>query len=385
MSCAMSAARSVLRWTCLGFFILGWCGGNGYAQSSLVDEFKAGALDWASWCPCQIDMKDAPVKFLPDPDEVGDGLVSIMADEAALGGNVCHPAECKPPSSSPALGLYISDRPPFDPDSRLADVYEEPEPLGPSFVIKPPHAPARRNPYCTADIQERHDAAGEETGACFQRQELRLQDNTRHRVPEAFEYSIRFRMPRIIEDEKNSVRWVTAQWKHEPVSAKYAEALGPSWSPSPFLAQRFDDGVLHVTVQDEDCRCIVASAPRPDGSNATWKDGTVQNCLSTRPTDPDGTACASNLTVQYGPDPVLTSPRGQWVEMTYRVQADRSEDTIIEVTQDGRFIVRVTGKIGYALDPGQTSYVKFKFGPYRDYMPFVHEMEIDSVSLRPLP
>ena len=62
-------------------------------------------------------------------------------------------------------------------------------------------------------------------------------------------------MPAVIQDTKNSVRWVIAQWKQEPVSPAYKD-------PSPVLAQRFDDGVLHVTVQDEDCRCRVGVCTR---------------------------------------------------------------------------------------------------------------------------
>ncbi len=362
--------------------ILGLWAGDTLAQSGVNDDFGAGELDWVVWCPCQVDMKDAPVRFLPDPDQAGDGIIAIVADEASLGGNECRRGECVPPRSSRAFDLYATRMPPFD--TRLADVYTEPEPLGPSFIIEP-QAKAFKNPHCTPEVQKRHNAASEENGPCFQRQELRLQDNERHKVPEAFRYTIRFRMPHSIADEENSVRWVTAQWKHEPVSRRYKAELGPDWSPSPFLAQRFDDGILHVTVQDEDCRCTIASAPKPDGSTEAWQDGAVQNCLSTRPTDPDGTTCVSTLRAQYGPDPVLTSPRGRWVEMSYRVQADRSKDAVIEVSQDGRLIVRVTGRIGYDVNPLQDSYVKFKFGAYRDYMPSVDEMQVDSVSIAPLP
>ena len=44
------------------------------------------------------------------------------------------------------------------------------------------------------------------------------------------------------------MRWVTAQWKQEPISARYDDEFKKGWGPSPFLAQRYDDGVLHVTV-----------------------------------------------------------------------------------------------------------------------------------------
>lgn len=241
---------------------------------------------------------------------------------------------------------------------------------------------AAHNPYCTPEVMQRAIAAGEEN-ECFQRQELRVQKPHIHDHRTPYLYTIRFRMPAVVEDERNSVRWVTAQWKHEPVSKKYEQQFGESWSASPFLAQRFDDGVLHVTIQDEDCRCMVASAPFPDGSNLLWKDGPARYCLSTKPGDLPGKSCAAKLQVEYGADPILTSPKGRWVEMTYRVEARRDGKARIEITQDGRLIARVTGNIGYAVDPGQSSQTKFKFGPYRDYMPFVHTMDVDAVSFQP--
>ena len=63
-----------------------------------------------------------------------------------------------------------------------------------------------------------------------------------------------------------------------------------------------------------------------------------KDCQSTLPGDPPETKCTPNLQVEYGPEPVLSSPQDQWIEMSYRVEANR-----IEVYQDDRFIVRVTG------------------------------------------
>ena len=182
-------------------------------------------------------------------------------------------------------------------------------------------------------------------------------------------------MPAVIRDTKNSVRWVIAQWKQEPISPAYPDA-------SPVLAQRFDDGVLHVTVQDEDCRCRVASAPMPDGSLWPARSGVAHDCISTRPGDPDNTACTADLTVEYGADPVLPSARGTWVDMQYRVQMSRSKTAAIEIHANGRFIARVTGKIGYDPAPGKISKTKFKIGHYRDYLPSVDTMDIDRVEVK---
>ena len=182
------------------------------------------------------------------------------------------------------------------------------------------------------------------------------------------------RMPAVIRDTKNSVRWVIAQWKQEPISPAYPDA-------SPVLAQRFDDGVLHVTVQDEDCRCRVASAPMPDGSLWPARSGVAHDCISTRPGDPDNTACTADLTVEYGADPVLPSARGTWVDMQYRVQMSWSKTAAIEIHANGRFIAKVTGKIGYDPAPGKISKTKFKIGHYRDYLPSVDTMDIDRVEV----
>src|SRR5262245_53424159 len=79
------------------------------AQSKIGDDFRTGALDWAAWCPCQIDTAESPLKFSADPDEQGDRIVSIVADEASLGGNVCRPKEphfeCRPPADTPAFAM----------------------------------------------------------------------------------------------------------------------------------------------------------------------------------------------------------------------------------------------------------------------------------------
>src|SRR5262249_50084957 len=90
------------------------------------------------------------------------------------------------------------------------------------------------------------------------------------------------------------------------------------------------------------------------------------------------------LQVKYGANPVLPSPLGQWVEMSYRVEAGRSGKAAIEVYAGTRFIVRVTGKIGYEPHPRIPSLIKFKVGHYRDYMPFVHAMEIDWLKVEPV-
>ena len=218
-----------------------------------------------------------------------------------------------------------------------------------------------------------------EEDECIERQELRLA--SKWPADEAHWYSFRFRMPDAdsIGDRRTSIRWVIAQWKEEPLSRRYQETFGPDWGPSPFLALRFDDGVLNVTVQDEDCRCLVASAPDPEGKNPVWTAGKADHCQSAKAGDPPHLACSADLNVTYGNDPILSTALGSWVEMRFRVQASRNGRAHIEVQEGGRPIVTVTGKIGYDFSkpPDDPTVTKFKIGHYRDYMPFPATMDID--------
>jgi hypothetical protein len=352
------------------------------AQTPLDDEFASRELNWRYWCPCQIDTREAPIEILPDPGQSGDGFLRITVDEASLGGNVCRyksPNECRPPDAAIVKGretAAVERR--FDgPEARSGPNLMQP--LGPR--------PARslqklKNPYCTEEVMRRALAAGEEK-LCIQRQELRFQKAYQHNADTPYRYGIRFRMPAKIEDRTNSIRWVTAQWKQEPLSDSYESQFAKGEGPSPFLAQRFDDGVLHVTVQDEHCRCKVASAPKPDGSTDVWKDGPAQYCKWTK-TPEEGKPCTADLQVKYGSNPILPSALGEWVEMNYRVEAGRSGKAVIEVYAGEQFIARVTGKIGYEPNPHKPSVTKFKVGHYRDYMPFVHTMEIDWLRVEPV-
>jgi hypothetical protein len=312
-------------------------------------------------------MDKAPIEFLHDPDDPGNQFARITVDINSLGGKKCR----KGPPDPGIRPISAFSPPPAAGESHM------PKLAGPSVIDARmiPFAAIRTNgdPYCDSAIIQRALAAGEE-GECIQRQELRFQPQYNHAADEPFTYKMRFRMPAVIQDTKNSVRWVIAQWKEEPISPAYED-------PSPVLAQRFDDGVLHVTVQDEDCRCRVASAPLPDGSIWPARPGVARDCISTRPRDPDNTACTANLTVEYGADPVLPSPRGAWVDIQYRVQMSRSKPAAIEIYANGRFIARVTGKIGYEPAPGKIPQTKFKIGHYRDYLPSVDTMDIDRVEV----
>jgi hypothetical protein len=227
--------------------------GPAAAGDKWSDDFSTSNLDLRLWCPCQINMKRAPIEYLHDPDDAGNQYARITVDANSLGGNVCRKAAPDGECGKPISVFSLSPNRP-----REVEEPDMPKLLAPSFVDNPKIIPVAAidtdgGPYCDSAIIQMAIAAGEE-GRCIQRQELRFQSQYTHAADEPFTYKLRFRMPAVIQDTRNSVRWVTAQWKQEPISPAYSD-------PSPVLAQRFDDGVLHVTVQDGDCRCRVASAP----------------------------------------------------------------------------------------------------------------------------
>lgn len=321
--------------------------------AEFFDDFNGPKLDGQNWCTCQIDMKRLPVVISPQSENPSNGVAQITIDDKLIGDR-----DCKPPCGVPRLLSYMWHILQFESP-------ESPDRLGPSLLSAAPKwqpEPVRQNPYC--------DAAD-----CIQRQELRPVGIVQELdIPQ--DYSIRFRMPATVKDEKNSIRWVTSQWKAEPVNEKYTE------SASPFLAQRFDDGVLHVTMQDENCRCLIASAPLVSGDNYTWNNGNTRYCQSTLLADSAGKECASRMSVTYGDDPVLTPPKARWTEMRYRIQTKDGRPTAVEIYQDARFIVRVTGAFGYEPPSDAKQKVKFKIGQYRDFMPSTDIMEVDWVKIR---
>jgi hypothetical protein len=340
-------------------------------DSGLSDDFQTGTLDLASWCPCQINLKQSPYAFPSDPNDDGDRLLSIPVDIHSLGGNECHfKTECQP---SVTLGDTSGA-------GRATDTKEEP--LGPSvFDDEGREIAARKNPYCTKEVTAMALAAKEE-GECIQRQEVRLQKRQEHPATDRYIYEISFRMPEIVQDRTNSIRWVIGQWKHDPESRKYGDEFGPRWGASPFLAQRYDDGVLHITVQDEHCRCLVASAPHPTRKfDLADANGKPKECKSTHPAN-EGAACSARFSLKFGQNPMLDSPAGQFVDMKYIVQANRNSPARIDVFQNGRPIVTVLGKIGYEVDPQSNSKTKFKIGHYRDYMPHDYVIDIDRITVQ---
>ena len=123
-----------------------------------------------------------------------------------------------------------------------------------------------------------------------------------------------------------------------------------SFAGSPFVAQRFRDGVFHITVQDGDCRVWIAW--QPDG-------------------DPPGRR-GCRVEVERFAD--LPRSDSGWIDMAYRIRADPDGDGLVEVWANGRRIARATGAIGH--DGMRRQF--FKFGPYRDPVAYATTVYLDN-------
>lgn len=220
--------------------------------------------------------------------------------------------------------------------------------------------------------------------------ELRIATHQRCNFGQEAWYSFSFR---VVGDypRKGSTRWVIGQWKEDS-------------GANPFLAQRFDNGVFHITIQQNQKRILIASAlgypdekfqffsqafkktlqhgkEKNDGIDIQhelksfgpaainmelMKNAIVNQDIENFPfiADPASYHKIAGLTISISGSGLLPDPGSDWVDMRYRVKGDRSGNGVIEVWANGQHVVQVTGKIGSDQPCGPTQY--FKIGHYRD-------------------
>jgi len=159
-----------------------------------------------------------------------------------------------------------------------------------------------------------------------------------------------------------STRWQIAGWKQDA-------------DGSPFLAQRFDDGIFHITLESDTSRVLVATATGDSkGFFEALKTGLVKSMgFVSEPEKYDG---KDDVTVTYGTDPILPDPRKGWVDMVYHIRGGLHHDGLVEVWADGRFIARATGTIGLKNAGGPGEY--FRFGHNRAPMPGTATIYLDN-------
>jgi len=157
-------------------------------------------------------------------------------------------------------------------------------------------------------------------------------------------------------------RWVIGGWKQET-------------NGSAFMAQRYDHGVFHITLESGDRRVLLASA-RQDakGFLDLLKSGSQEGFGFVG--DTKRYQGASDLKIEYGADPVLPDPGADWVDMMYRVRGGLAGDGLVEVFANGKLVVRATGTVGVPQVGGPTQY--FKMGHNRAPMPGAATLYLDN-------
>ena len=228
-----------------------------------------------------------------------------------------------------------------------------------------------------------------------------------------------------------SARSVIGQWK------------GPG-DYSPMIAQRFDNGVFHITVQDNEVRRVVASASgdpdkvlqaqrhlgtldrddprtsnavrslshenfggRPGKSSGDRKDSNVGEMQSQSPELEDNRLASDLEAMSFVADPErylgpaeidifpekeaeLPDPRKGWVDMLYRVKPGRTDNEVgprekgeLEIWANGNKIALVRGNIGATLKKDAALELLgpyFKFGVYRLRVPGEFRLQFDEFS-----
>ena len=337
---------------------------------------------------------------------MGAALAAGMLGAAAWGPA---PAHAAPAHAAPAMDPFWSE--PTDPEAiaELRALKLDSCPLMADGFESEPHLPDWQPKFVRPperfDLQDEFRVEGDRALAISllksdllwsknkHKHELREANRKRCRFGQEVWYSFAFRIegdyPRF-----GSTRWVVGQWKEENRA-------------SPFLAQRFDNGVFHITVQSNDHREVIAAAPgdytmeypfftqafRDDLAARVPRDASdfARRVSGFRSADGLGAidvpAYAKALTEQdldqfpfladrpdYSPipglkltfsaTPVLPNPTDGWVRMRYRVRGGRDGTGLVEVWANDRFVVRAEGKIGNDVFEGPTQY--FKIGHYRD-------------------
>lgn len=139
-------------------------------------------------------------------------------------------------------------------------------------------------------------------------------------------------------------RWQIGGWKQEV-------------DGSPFVAQRFDNGVFHITVESGKSRVLMATS---EGHASGFLEAIRSGIISQFEflSEPSLYTQPSDLAVEYGDDPILPDPRKDWVDMVYHIKGGLGGDGIVEIWANGKFIARARGRIGVEGAGGPMQYLK---------------------------
>ena len=332
----------------------------GVGAAEFKEDFQKSRLDTAIWDTRSAETKKL-IQFGPK-NQPTEYLVNLMDPSREDGSkNTINGAEAS---------AVISPSP----------EWKLPDDFGPSLIQSFPFADASKSQKC-ATGETRN---GEEI---TQRNELRFkQGKNKHEIDDPHWYRIRFRAEGDIPTCGSS-RWITAQWKYD------ADDWPFKFSPSPFLSQRFDNGVHHVTVQAGECRCMIAKSVgdpdrkmviqsfRQEKSGGPLYQIPPLKCLWTGTKKGQGD-CSKDAEISvysptYPEPELLPDPKKGWIDMLYKVKAGIDGAGEIEVHANGKHYVTVNGLIGYR--EGRPRRMKFKFGHYRAKIPNETQLLYDQI------
>jgi len=310
-----------------------------------LDTFGEGVIDTTLWRTCQAD--PALLGFGVDA-ATGHPYLAMKID-----GKLEDPGPC----------AAVTQR----------DLLAEADTLGPSFFANAATLAAIAGFDCPRPERRNGEPI-------VQRNELRFAPADLYPiVGQDTWYSLTFRLKGYGGDTIpacGSARWVIGQWKYQHMM--------PGFKGSPFLAQRFDNGVLHLTIEDDGCRCMIAKAGGdPDFSNTPEDTSLVPvpplKCRYSEGDRMDQRCQPAHLRLKAADLSTLATlpdPKNGWVRMTYRIRAGGPQGARIDVYANDRFIVRAEGDIDPHIAGNR---VKFKIGHYRDKIPVKAEMLLQEV------
>jgi len=191
--------------------------------------------------------------------------------------------------------------------------------------------------------------------------EIREANNIRLKFGEDAWYAYSFKISGHGGDNVHT-RWQLGGWKQET-------------DGSPFISQRFDNGVFHITLESDQSRVLIATAQgKADNFIAAMAKGLMsQFGFLAEKAKYDG---KDDITLAYGKNPILPDPRNGWVDMMYHIKGGLNGDGILEVFANNQFIARATGTIGVKEFDGASQY--FRFGHNRAAMPGTATLYIDN-------
>lgn len=236
-----------------------------------------------------------------------------------------------------------------------------------------------------------HFACATDRRNCIRNQ---IREHKSHQLPigTAAWYGLSLRVEGTVA-RRGSIRTVLAEWKEHG-------------GASPFAALRYDNGVFHLTVQDNRCRRLVTMGAEraeqlfPETSIIGGLGVATATLTAGRMDVGTGTYLRSNTNTVRDPGPLncrtslkienfrpLPDPFENWVDLALFIKRDRV-DGLVEIWADGELAGRASGPIGndgptrcgenHRCRSRSDATQYFKAGPYGDICSTRHSALVDA-------